>query len=51
MDVALRHGFNDLTLAKWRAFFALRQEFDEAVGTLYLHVVARCGREHLRLLS
>jgi len=33
VDVALRHGFNDLTLAKWRAFFALRQEFDEAVGT------------------
>ena len=33
LNVALRHGFNDLTLAKWRAFFALRQEFDEAVGT------------------
>jgi hypothetical protein len=32
VDVALRHGFNDLTLAKWRAFLALRQEFDAAAG-------------------
>jgi hypothetical protein len=32
VDVALRHGFNDLTLPKWRAFVAIRQEFDAAVG-------------------
>jgi hypothetical protein len=32
VDVALRHGLNDLTLAKWRAFLDLRREFDAAVG-------------------
>ena len=33
VEVALRHGFNEFTLAKWRAFLDLRQEFDEATGT------------------
>jgi putative nucleotidyltransferase with HDIG domain len=33
VDVALRHGFNALTLAKWRAFLALKQAFDAATGT------------------
>jgi hypothetical protein len=33
VEVALRYGFNDLTLPKWQAFFALRQEFDQATGT------------------
>ena len=32
VGVALRLGFNDLTLDKWRAFLDLRREFDEAVG-------------------
>lgn len=32
VDVVLRHGFNALTLEKWRAYLALRREFDEAVG-------------------
>lgn len=32
VDVALRHGFNDLTLDKWRAYLGLRAEFDEATG-------------------
>jgi hypothetical protein len=32
VDVVLRHGFNDLTLAKWRAYLGLRDEFDRAVG-------------------
>ena len=32
VEVALRHGFNALTLAKWRAFLDLRREFDAAVG-------------------
>ena len=32
VDVALRAGFNDFTLAKWQAFLALRQDFSEAVG-------------------
>ncbi len=33
VDVALRHGFNDLTLAKWRAYLALKRDFDAATGT------------------
>jgi hypothetical protein len=33
VDVALRRGFNEFTLAKWRAFLGLRQEFDDAIGT------------------
>ena len=32
VDVALRHGFNDLTLVKWRAYLGLRAEFDAAIG-------------------
>jgi putative nucleotidyltransferase with HDIG domain len=32
VDVALRHGFNDLTLAKWRAYLALKRDFDAATG-------------------
>ena len=32
VDIALRHGFNDLTIAKWRAILELRRELDEAVG-------------------
>jgi hypothetical protein len=32
VDVALRHGFNALTLDKWRAYHGLRREFDAAVG-------------------
>ena len=32
VGVALRLGFNDLTLAKWRAYMDVRREFDVAVG-------------------
>lgn len=32
VEVALRHGFNDLTLQKWRAYLGIKAEFDEAVG-------------------
>jgi hypothetical protein len=32
MDVALRHGFNEHTIAKWEAVFAIRDEFDAATG-------------------
>ena len=32
VDIVLRHGFNDLTVAKWRAIFALYDEFSAAVG-------------------
>ncbi len=32
VDVALRHGINEYTLPRWRATFALRQHFDQAVG-------------------
>ena len=32
VDVALRHGFNALTLTKWRAYLEVKREMDEAVG-------------------
>ena len=32
VDVALRHGLNALTLDKWRAFLAIKAEFDAATG-------------------
>ena len=32
VDVALRHGVNPLTVEKWRAFLAIKDEFDTAVG-------------------
>ena len=32
MDVGLRHGFNELTLPKWRAFYEIKKMFDEKCG-------------------
>ena len=32
VDVALRHGFNALTLGEWRAIFAIEREFSAALG-------------------
>ena len=32
VDVVLRRGFNDLTVPKWKAFFALKEYFDEKAG-------------------
>lgn len=32
VDVALRHGVNAFTVEKWRAFLAVKEEFDAAVG-------------------
>ncbi|HEU5315155.1 MAG TPA: HD domain-containing protein [Chloroflexota bacterium] len=32
VDVALRHGFNTHTVDKWRAFIAIKAEFDAACG-------------------
>ena len=32
VDVALRHGVNARTVEKWRAFLAIKGEFDAAVG-------------------
>jgi hypothetical protein len=32
VDVALRHGFNALTLDKWRAYLALQRDFDRILG-------------------
>jgi hypothetical protein len=32
VDVVLRHGFNDYTLSRWRAYLALRDQFSAAVG-------------------
>jgi hypothetical protein len=39
VDVTLRHGFNRLTLDKWRAYLGLQQEFDAAIGTSIYHVL------------
>jgi hypothetical protein len=33
VEVTLRYGVNELSLAKWSAYLDLRQEFDEAIGT------------------
>jgi hypothetical protein len=32
VDVALRYGFNAYTLAKWNAYFAIRQKFEREIG-------------------
>jgi len=32
VDVALRYGFNQYTLEKWRAFFQIKQEFEAILG-------------------
>ncbi len=32
VDVALRHGVNDLSLEKWKAFLQLKQHFDQLCG-------------------
>jgi hypothetical protein len=33
VDVALRWGWNELTIPKWRAFLTLQEEFSQAIGT------------------
>jgi hypothetical protein len=33
LDVSLRHGFNGFTLAKWRAFLQIQQDFEKVIGT------------------
>lgn len=33
VDVALRRGFNDLTIPKWKAFLDLKDYFDRKTGT------------------
>jgi hypothetical protein len=37
VEVTLRHGFNDLTLAKWRAYLAVRRDFEAILGTSIYH--------------
>jgi hypothetical protein len=32
MDVALRHGVNDFSVARWKAYLVLQKEFEEAIG-------------------
>ena len=32
VDVVMRRGFNDLTVDKWKAFFKLKEYFDEKAG-------------------
>ncbi len=32
LDVCLRHGFNDFTLAKWKAFLQIQRDFEQVIG-------------------
>ncbi|MCP4360186.1 MAG: HD domain-containing protein [Chloroflexi bacterium] len=32
IDVVLRYGFNDFTLDKWRATFAIKEQFEQEIG-------------------
>jgi hypothetical protein len=32
VDVALRRGVNDLTIDKWKAFFTIKEEFEQVIG-------------------
>ncbi len=32
LDVCLRHGFNDFTLAKWGAFLQIQRDFEQVIG-------------------
>lgn len=32
LDVTLRHGFNEFTLAKWQAFFHIQQDFERVMN-------------------
>jgi len=32
VDVVLRHGFNDFTLERWQATFAIKKQFEQEIG-------------------
>jgi hypothetical protein len=32
VDVALRHGINDLTISKWKATFKIKEKFENEIG-------------------
>jgi hypothetical protein len=32
VDVVMRYGIKELTLDKWQAYFAVKAEFDRAIG-------------------
>ena len=32
VDVVFRHGFNDFTVNKWRATFAIKEQFEQEIG-------------------
>ncbi len=32
VDVVLRHGFNEYTLARWRAYLAIKEQFEAVIG-------------------
>jgi hypothetical protein len=32
VDVVLRYGFNDFTLEKWRSFYRIQDDFENAIG-------------------
>jgi hypothetical protein len=39
VDVALRYGFNQYTLEKWRAFFQIKQDFEAVLGHSIYHLL------------
>jgi hypothetical protein len=32
VDVTIRYGFNDFTVEKWRAFFKIKQDYEDTIG-------------------
>lgn len=39
VDVTLRYGFNDYTLARWQAYLAIQQQFEAVIGQPIYHVL------------
>ena len=33
VDVVMRYGFNEYAIPKWRAYFEIKSEFDQASGS------------------
>jgi hypothetical protein len=41
IDVALRHGFNQFTLAKWQSFFLIQNDFEKVIGQSIYNLLPR----------
>lgn len=40
IDVSLRYGVDEYTVPRWKGYFALKAEFDEAIGCSIYQVLA-----------